>query len=269
MKTNIIEKTKNTKPLVHCITNYVTVNDVANIILASGGSPIMADDHQEVAEMQSICQALLINIGTLNERTIDSMILAGKKANELNHPVILDPVGAGATAFRTNTIKRLLNEVKFDVIKGNISEIKTVAMGVGKTNGVDANEEDAVNFSNIDEVIKFAKKLCKETGAIIAITGKIDIITTENITKITNNGSEEMGKITGTGCMLGGVVASYVAANLDNKFDAVVQAVSCMGICGEIAEKEKGTGSFHIGLIDVMSQLNDGDYERFNKVEER
>lgn len=266
---NIITNTKKKNPLIHCITNYVTVNDVANTILAAGGSPIMADDKKEVEEMQSICQALLINIGTLNERTVESMILAGKKANELNHPVILDPVGAGASSFRTKTIEKLLTEVKISVIKGNISEIKTIALGVGKTNGVDASNDDLIDFNNIDQVINFSKNLSKKTGAIIVITGKIDIITTEFETKITNNGCENMSRITGTGCMLGGVIASYLASNLESKFEAVVQAVSCMGIAGEFSSIEKGNGSFHIGLINEISKMKDKDYEEFNKVEKR
>ncbi|HWT27027.1 MAG TPA: hydroxyethylthiazole kinase, partial [Mobilitalea sp.] len=127
----IIEKIREKSPLVHCITNYVTVNDCANILLACGASPIMADDRLEVEEITSISNALVINIGTLNERTVDSMLAAGRKANELNHPVILDPVGAGASRLRTDTVKRLLSEVKFSVIRGNISEIKAVYNGSG------------------------------------------------------------------------------------------------------------------------------------------
>lgn len=266
----IIENTKKNVPLVHCITNYVTVNDVANMLLACGGSPIMADEAKEVMEMQSICSALLINIGTLNERTIESMILAGKKANELGHIVVLDPVGAGATKLRTETVFRLLKEVKFDCIKGNISEIKTVALGAGKTNGVDALESDKITKENASEAIKFAQKLSEETGAVIAITGPIDVICDTKKAILCDNGDKKMGSITGTGCMMGGVVAAYMAANKDNRFEAVVDAVAAVGLCGEIALKDaKGTGTLHIGMIDAMSNLNDAILKEGKKIEVR
>ena len=131
-------------PLVHNITNYVTVNDVANILLACGGSPIMADDSGEVEDITSICQGLNINIGTLNKNTIPSMFLAGKKANVLGHVVLLDPVGAGASGLRTKTANELVRDIKFTVIRGNISEIRTLMEGTGNTKGVDADLADAV-----------------------------------------------------------------------------------------------------------------------------
>ena len=139
-----IENVRKCVPLVHNITNYVTVNDVANVLLACGGSPIMSDEPEDVAEITAICGGLNINIGTLNKRSIESMFTAGKKANALNHRVLLDPVGAGASTLRTDTALKLMKEVKFDVIRGNISEIKTLARGSGTTKGVDADVADAV-----------------------------------------------------------------------------------------------------------------------------
>ena len=135
--------------LVHNITNYVTVNDVANVILASGASPIMSDEPKDVEDITSICGGLNINIGTLNERTIEAMYLSGAKANELGHKVLLDPVGAGASALRTDTANGLLKKVKFDVVRGNVSEIKTLVAGVGTTKGVDADAADAVTEENL------------------------------------------------------------------------------------------------------------------------
>ena len=172
----IYENVRKGCPLIHNITNYVTVNDCANIVLACGASPIMADDKDEVAEITTICSGLNINIGTLNSRTIDSMLIAGKKANELGHPVVLDPVGAGASKLRTDTAMKLLEEVKFTVIRGNISEIKTLASGNGSTKGVDADVADKVTEENLDEVVAFAKAFARKTGAVIAITGAIDIV---------------------------------------------------------------------------------------------
>ena len=172
----LLENVRQSMPLIHNITNYVTVNDCANILLACGGSPIMADDIGEVEEITSICGGLNINIGTLNGRTIPAMLAAGKKANELGHPVVLDPVGAGASNLRTGTALKLLEEIRFTVIRGNISEIKTLALGSGSTKGVDADVADSVTEENLDQAVAFAKDFSKKTGAVIAITGAIDIV---------------------------------------------------------------------------------------------
>ena len=150
---DMLDNVRKNCPLIHNITNYVTVNDCANIVIACGASPIMADDKDEVAEITTICGGLNINIGTLNSRTIASMLIAGKRANQLNHPVVLDPVGAGASKLRTDTAIQLLKEVKFSVIRGNISEIKTLASGSGTTKGVDADVADAVTEENSDDSV--------------------------------------------------------------------------------------------------------------------
>ena len=147
----IFENVLRKSPLIHSITNYVTVNDCANMLLACGGSPIMADDPDDAVEITTICGGLNINIGTLNQRTIPAMLAAGKRANELGHPVFLDPVGAGASRLRTDTALQLLREVKFTVIRGNISEIKTLASGSGTTKGVDADVADKVTEENLDD----------------------------------------------------------------------------------------------------------------------
>lgn len=259
---NIINQVRNTKPLVHNITNYVTVNDCANIILACGGSPIMADDVLEVEEITSICNALVINIGTLNSRTIESMILAGKKANELNIPVVLDPVGVGASKLRTETTNKLLKEVRFSVIRGNISEIKAIAVGTSSTVGVDANVMDKITKDNLKESIEFAKKSALCTGAIIAITGPIDIVTDARTTYLIQNGHAVMGNITGTGCMLTSIIGTFCGANSEELLKATAAAVGSMGLCGEFANKKikdrsEGTGSLKVYLIDYMSNLND------------
>ena len=153
----MLNKVRETTPLVHNITNYVTVNDVANVLLACGGSPIMSDEPQDVEDITSICGGLNINIRTLNMRSIEGMKLAGKKATELGHAILLDPVGAGASALRTNTAVSLMEEIPFSVIRGNISEIKTLASGSGTTKGVDADVADAVTEENLDEAVAFAK----------------------------------------------------------------------------------------------------------------
>ena len=159
-----LENVRNTVPLVHNITNYVTVNDVANVLLACGGSPIMSDEAEDVEDITSVCGGLNINIGTLHKTSIEGMFRAGKKANELGHPVLLDPVGAGASALRTNTALGLMKELKLSVIRGNISEIKTLALGSGTTTGVDADVADAVTEASLDEEVEFVKKVSEETG---------------------------------------------------------------------------------------------------------
>mgnify|MGYP000913825256 CR=1 FL=1 len=270
----IIENVKAKKPLIHNITNYVTVNDCANILLSCGASPIMADDIMEVEDITALCNALVINIGTLNSRTIESMIMAGKKANALNHPVILDPVGAGASRFRTETTFRLLKEVRLDVIRGNISEIKTVYSGSGSTKGVDANIEDAVTDENIDEVILFAKKLSEKLNSVIAITGAVDIVSNSKKAYIIKNGNPMMSKVTGTGCMLSSLIGAYCAANNDNFLDATAVAVCAMGLCGELAygkviQGDGGTSSFRMHLIDFMSKIDGNILKGGAKIEGR
>lgn len=270
----IIENVDAKTPLVHSITNYVTVNDCANILLACGASPIMADDQGEVEEITSICNALVINIGTLNERTIKSMVMAGKKASDLGHPVVLDPVGAGASTLRTNTTFQLLNEVQFSVIRGNISEIKTVAQGSGTTKGVDADVSDAVTETNLDQAVTFAKSLSAKTGAVIVITGAIDIVADRHKAYVIRNGHAMMSKVTGTGCMLSVVIAGYCGANTGSLLDATAAAVCAMGLCGELAynklmELDGGISTYRTLIIDYMDKM---DAEMLNggmKIESR
>lgn len=269
----ILDNVRTQTPLVHFITNYVTVNDVANMMLACGGSPIMSDEAEDVEDITSICNALVINIGTLNKRTIESMVLAGKKANALGHPVILDPVGAGASTLRTQTTFRLLKEVQFAVIRGNISEIKTVYSGSGSTKGVDADVADTVTEKNLAGTAAFTKELAKKTGAVVAITGAIDVIADADRAFAVRNGVAEMAGITGTGCMLDGVIAGYVAANMNNRLDAVVAAVAAEGLCGELASQKRkavqgGISSLRTYLIDAMGHLDGETLERGAKVSE-
>ena len=225
-----IQNVRKNTPLVHNITNYVTVNDVANVLLACGGSPIMSDEPEDVEDITSICGGLNINIGTLNQNSIKAMFLAGKKAQELGHVLLLDPVGAGASALRTNTAVNLMKELSFDVIRGNISEIKTLALGSGTTKGVDADVADAVTEENLDEAIAFVKAFAKEAGCIVAVTGAIDLISDGEACYVVRNGRPEMGKITGTGCQLSGLMTAFLVANKDEKLPAAAAAVCAMGL---------------------------------------
>ncbi|MCR5401724.1 MAG: hydroxyethylthiazole kinase [Treponema sp.] len=273
MFSKILSNVREKCPLIHNITNYVTVNDVANILLACGASPIMSDDDGEVEEITAICGGLNINIGTLNKNTIPSMFLAGKKANELGHKVLLDPVGAGASALRTNTALDLLKKVKFDVIRGNISEIKTLAVGSGTTKGVDADVSDAVTEENLDKSIAFAKEFASKTGAVIAITGAIDLVCDSEKCYVIRNGRAEMGKITGTGCQLSGMTAAFITANPDNILEATAASVCAMGLAGEIAWKKmqdgEGNSTYRNRIIDGIYNLSGEELEKGAKYEIR
>ena len=256
---NMLENVRAQCPLIHNITNYVTVNDCANILIACGAAPIMADDRDEVAEITALCGGLNINIGTLNSRTIDSMLIAGKRANELNHPVVLDPVGAGASKLRTDTALRLLDEVQFTVIRGNISEIKTLASGSGTTKGVDADVADRVTEENLDEVVRFAKSFAAKAGAVIAITGAIDIVADSNTAYIIRNGHPMMSSITGTGCQLSAMTAAFVTANPEHPLEAAAAAVCTMGLAGQIAcgrlSALDGNSSYRNYIIDAIYNM--------------
>ena len=177
MNTSILAEIRRKAPLIHCITNYVTVNDVANVLLAIGARPVMADDPAETEEITALAAGLCLNIGTLNARTIPSMLLAGVRARVLGHPVVLDPVGAGASVLRTETALRLLDEVRPTVIRGNISEIRTLAVGTGTTSGVDADAADAVTEENLAASADFLRAFAARTGALVAVTGAIDLVT--------------------------------------------------------------------------------------------
>lgn len=268
-----LENVRSTTPLVHNITNYVTVNDVANVLLACGGSPIMSDEPLDVADITSICGGLNINIGTLNKNSIEGMMVAGKRSNELGHPVLLDPVGAGASALRTNTAVDIINNIDLAVIRGNISEIKTLALGAGTTKGVDADVADAVTEDTLDNAVQFVKDFAKKSGSIIAITGAIDLVSDGEKCYVIRNGRPEMGKITGTGCQLSGMMTAYIVANPDNKCEAAAAAVCLMGLAGEIGwanmKPEDGNSTYRNRIIDAIYNMTGDELEKGAKYEVR
>lgn len=269
MLKEMLENVRKTCPLIHNITNYVTVNDCANVLLACGGSPIMSDDVDEAEDITSICGGLNINIGTLNQRTIPTMHKAGKKANVLGHPVVLDPVGAGASKLRTQTAKDLIDDVKFTVIRGNISEIKALALGTGGARGVDADVADKVTKENLMQVVSFAKDFAKQTGAVIAITGAIDIVADGEKAYCIYNGHPMMSSITGTGCQLSAITAAYVTANPETPLEAAAAAVCLMGVCGEKAyarlTAQDGNATYRNYIIDAIYNLTGEELEEMAK----
>ena len=268
-----LENVRKNVPLVHNITNYVTVNDVANVLLACGGSPIMSDEPEDVEDITTICGGLNINIGTLNKSSIEGMYRAGRRASELGHVVLLDPVGAGASALRTNTAVGLMDEIRFTAIRGNISEIKTLALGSGTTKGVDADVADAVTEDSLDSAVKFAKDLASKTGSVIAITGAIDLVADADRCYVIRNGRPEMGRITGTGCQLSGMMTAFLVANPDAPLDAAAAAVCAMGLAGEIGwsrmQEGDGNSTYRNRIIDAIFNMDGETLDNGAKYEVR
>lgn len=255
-----LDNVRSKRPLIHNITNYVTVNDVANVLLACGASPIMADEPDEAEEITSICNGLAINIGTLNKHTMPSMFLAGKTANRLGNMVVLDPVGAGASRLRTDTALKLMNELKLDAIRGNISEIKALALGSGRTKGVDADVADAVTDDTLDEAVAFVKEFAKREKCIIAVTGATDLVSDGEKCYVIRNGRPEMGRITGTGCQLSAMITAFLAANPENRLEAAAAAVCAMGLAGEKAwmnmHPGDGNSTYRNRIIDAIYNMD-------------
>lgn len=255
-----LEKIRELKPLIHHLTNYVVMNETANTTLAIGALPVMAHAQEEVEEMVCLAGALILNIGTLEPYWIESMILAGRKANELGIPVILDPVGAGATRFRTETAKRILNEVKVSVIRGNAGEISVLSGFGGRVKGVESEEVGG-------EIEEVAQKLSSNYDLVTAVTGKVDIVADGKCTYLVQNGHEMLSRITGTGCMATTVVGAFLGVEKDYLVAALGGLVA-FGIAGEKAAKgnEGKPGSFQIGLFDELSALSPDDIKKMGRV---
>lgn len=254
-----VDQLKRSTPLVHCITNYVTVNDCANALLAIGASPIMSDEPADVADISSICNALVLNIGTLNACSVEAMRVAGARSTELGHPIVLDPVGAGASALRTSTASALLDELPVAVVRGNMSEVKALAGASASTRGVDVNPADVVTEENLLASARFVRGLAERTGGVVAVTGAIDIVADARRAFAVRNGSPLMGRITGAGCVLSCLVAAFVAANPEAPLEAAVAAVAAEGFAGQQAESRMaapdGNLSFRGYLVDALFNM--------------
>lgn len=258
------DRVRSEGPLVHCITNYVTVESCANALLAVGASPIMSDEPDDVEDITSICGALVVNIGTLNRQTIEGMKAAGAKAADLGHPIVLDPVGAGASKLRTATACELLDTLPVAIVRGNMSEIKALAGNAAATQGVDVNPADAVNEqSDIAEAAAFARAFAAKAGCVVAVTGPIDIVADATRAYAVRNGTPLQGRITGSGCMLSALCGAYAACAGSSMLDAALAAVVHMGAAGQKAasrlQADDGTGAFHMYLMDALSLATGGD----------
>lgn len=246
-------------PLVHCITNYVTVNDCANALLAVGASPIMSDEPDDVEDIAAICAGLDINIGTLHRSSIKAMERACARAVSLRRPVVLDPVGAGASTLRTDTAQMLLERFHPALVRGNMSEIKALAGAAASTRGVDVAEADAVSEGNLAASASFVRELAQRWGSAVVVTGAIDVASDGERTIAVRNGAALMGRITGTGCMLSALLPAFLAAG-DDALLSGVAATCLMGVAGERArarlQGQDGTGSFRTYLIDALSTMD-------------
>jgi hydroxyethylthiazole kinase len=258
----ILQKVKEEKPLIHHITNWVTIYDCANIVRAIGALPVMAHAKEEAEEMAKISSALVLNIGTLTNELIESMKLAGKAANEKGIPIVLDAVGVGATKMRDEKAGELLNELKVDIIKGNASEMAKLGGENVQTKGVEATKVDT-------DIIEIARKLAQEKKATVVITGKEDIITNGTDLYLCKNGHPMMGKFVGTGCMAASVIACFAAVEKDYA-NAAASALTCFGIAGELAARRAtGPAAFKEAFYDEIYNLDETDISDLQRLEKK
>ena len=256
----VLRAVREKTPLIQCITNFVTVNDCANILLAAGASPTMAQDVREVEEAVAGANGLVCNLGAID--LVDSMILAGKKANALGIPVVLDPVAAGGTELRRELSAKLMEEVRFAAIRGNASEIRALAGEMSRGSGVDVSALDAITPENLSLSVELISALARKTGAVIAVSGVMDVVSDGRKTVLLHNGCAAMARITGSGCMLTTLIGGFCAAVPEYPFEAVCAAMAAMGICGEMAEEKRlqnktGNATFRTDLIDAVFNLTE------------
>jgi len=237
------------KPLVHSITNYVVMNETANAVLALGALPVMAHAREEMQEMVGLAGALVLNIGTLEEAWVESMLLAGAAANEHSVPVVLDPVGAGATTYRTDTAKRILDSVDVAVLRGNPGEVATLV-------GVEAEVRGVESIGTGGDTAELAREAARTLGLVASVTGAVDHVSDGERTVTVANGHELLASVTGTGCMSTVLTGCFLAAKAD-ALEAAAEALAAFGVAGEdAAVGAKGPGSFHVGLYDALAALD-------------
>ena len=247
---NSLRQLRERKPLVHQITNYVVMNETANATLSLGALPVMAHAPQEVEEMAAVAGALVLNIGTLSEHWIEAMLLAGRAANAAGAPVVLDPVGAGATRYRTDTAKRLLDELDVAVVCGNSAEIATLAGMQAEIRGVEAIGAEAGGA-------ELAREAARSLGVVAAVTGPVDHVSDGQRVLAVSNGHQLLGTVSGTGCMSTAVTGSFLAVRRDSPLEGAAEALAAFGVAGEdAAVGARGPGSFHVALYDALYNLD-------------
>jgi hydroxyethylthiazole kinase len=245
-----LRRLRESKPLVHQITNYVVMNETANATLALGALPVMAHAREEVEEMAALAGALVLNIGTLSPDWVEAMLLAGRAANANGVPVVLDPVGAGATTYRTETARRILGAVEVTVLRGNPGEVATLV-------GVDAEVRGVESIGAGGDPADLALEAARTLDLVASVTGPADHVSDgRSVIKI-ENGDAMMAAITGTGCMSSALTGCFLAVNRERPFEAAAEALVAFGVAGEDAAREaKGPGSFHVALYDALAALD-------------
>lgn len=257
---DLLAAVRSHRPLVHHITNSVTINDCANITICTGAAPVMAEAPEEVAEMVAAAGALVLNIGTLSRGQVDAMLIAGRQANALDIPVILDPVGAGATSFRTRTVWRLLDSLDVAVLKGNTGEIGVLAGTGGSVRGVDSGRDP-------DNLVETARECARTTGTVVAMTGAVDVIADAQHVFLVRNGNPMMDRLSGTGCMAASVTAAF-AAVADERAVSSAAALAAFGLAGERAAATcSGPYSFRQALFDELFMLTPDDLAEHARIE--
>ena len=251
----IRETVKNTKPLIHCITNTISINDCANSILAVGGKPIMAEHPKEVSQITKSAKALAINLGNITDARLESITISGKTAYDNNIPCVIDLVGVACSSFRNDFATRFISKCKPSVIKGNMTELKAMCNRQLSGNGVDVLLSDEVCENNIHSAVKLLKEFSQKTQAVIIATGVTDLIAFEHRCFAVSNGDKMLSQITGTGCMLNALTAAFISAG--EILNGALLATVYLGIAGEIAHTESGTGTFRVHLMDALSTLSD------------
>jgi hydroxyethylthiazole kinase len=245
-----LELLRERKPLVHQITNYVVMNETANATLALGALPVMAHAREEVEEMVALAGALVLNIGTLSPHWVEAMIAAGKAANAAGTPVVLDPVGAGATRYRTDTTRRILGEVDVTVLRGNQGEVATLV-------GVAAEVRGVESIGVGDDPAELARLAGKSLGLVASVTGVVDHVSDGRRGLAVANGHELLASVTGTGCMSSAITGCFLAAKRERPLEAAAEALAAFGVAGEDAARDaKGPGSFHVNLYDALAALD-------------
>ena len=257
-----IRKTvRQNQPLIHCITNPISINQCANAILAIGARPMMAEHPKEVSEITGTAQALMLNIGNITDARMESILISAKTAQKTGIPFLLDAVGIACSTLRREFVRELLSTAMPTVIKGNYSEIQALYRESYRSSGVDA--DSGLDTQTIDHA---ALSLSQSLGTVILASGKVDIVTDGNRLYHLHNGIPMLSQVTGTGCLQGALCASYLAAKPG--LDAVITGCSVLGICGELAHTDRGTGTFLCNLMDSLSTLTDAETAQNLKTEE-
>lgn len=248
---------KDRKPLIHCITNPISIHDCANVVLAAGGRPIMAEHPAEVAEIASMAESLMLNLGNITDVRMESMKIALRAAQNKGIPVLLDLVGVACSKLRMEYAKELMREGSVSILKGNMSEILAIAGEPSHSIGIDAGREDAIDAGNSNRIVEVFQRLSEEIGAVILASGKEDLIVDKEKAYLISNGDPMLSDITGTGCMLGALCSAYLAAGRGRSTEAAILGTVSMGIAGELAAKDcLGTGTFQVRLLDCLYQLD-------------